>query len=55
MFMLVAAAALAGCDKSDQNIVSDPAGPDPMANAVANVGSVTIPPAIEANVAVAMT
>jgi hypothetical protein len=49
MFMLVAAAALAGCDKSDQTIVSDPAGPDPMANAVANVGSVTLPPSIQAS------
>ena len=49
MFMLVAAAALAGCDNSDQTIVSDPAGPDPMANAVANVGSVTLPPSIQAS------
>jgi hypothetical protein len=49
MFMLVAAVALAGCDNSDQTIVSDPAGPDPMANAVANVGSVTLPPSIQAS------
>ena len=49
MFMLVAAAALAGCDNSDKTIISDPAGPDPMANAVANVGSVTLPPSIQAS------
>ena len=36
MMTLVAAAALAGCDNSDHTIVSDPDGPDPMANAVAN-------------------
>ena len=46
---LVAAAALAGCDNSDHTIVSDPAGPDPMANAAANVGSVQLPPSIQAS------
>jgi hypothetical protein len=46
---LVAAAALAGCDNSDHTIVSDPAGPDPMANAVANAGSVQLPPSITAS------
>jgi hypothetical protein len=49
MLMIVAAAALAGCDNSDHTIVADPAGPDPMANAVANVGSVTLPPSIQAS------
>ena len=49
MFALVAAAALAGCDNSDHTIVSDPAGPDPQANVVANVGSVTLPPSIQAS------
>ena len=44
MMTLVAAAALAGCDNSDHTIVSDPDGPDPMANAVANAGSVQLPP-----------
>lgn len=47
--MLVAAAALAGCDNSDHTIVSDPDGPDPMANAVANAGSVQLPPSIQAS------
>ncbi|WP_395621776.1 hypothetical protein [Sphingomonas daechungensis] len=46
---LVAAAALAGCNSEDHTIVSDPAGPDPMANAVANAGSVTLPPSIQAS------
>ena len=46
---LVAAAALAGCDNSDHTIVSDPAGPDPMANAVANMGSVQLPASIQAS------
>ena len=46
---LVATAALAGCDNSDHTIVSDPAGPDPMANAVANAGSVQLPPSIQAS------
>ena len=49
MMTLVAAAALAGCDNSDHTIVSDPNGPDPMANAVANVGSVQLPPSIQAS------
>lgn len=49
MMMLVAAAALAGCDNSDHTIVSDPAGPDPMANAVANASSVQLPPSIQAS------
>jgi hypothetical protein len=49
MMTLVAAAALAGCDNSDHTIVSDPDGPDPMANAVANVGSVQLPPSIQAS------
>lgn len=49
MIMLVAAAALAGCDNSDHTIVSDPDGPDPMANAVANASSVQLPPSIQAS------
>ena len=49
LMTLVAAAALAGCDNSDHTIVSDPDGPDPMANAVANVGSVQLPPSIQAS------
>ena len=49
IMMFVAAAALAGCKNEDHTIVSDPAGPDPMANAVANAGSVTLPPSIQAS------
>ena len=49
MMTLVAAAALAGCDNSDHTIISDPNGPDPMANAVANAGSVQLPPSIQAS------
>ena len=49
LMMLVAAAALAGCDNSDHTIVSDPDGPDTMANAVANAGSVQLPPSIQAS------
>ena len=44
---LTAAAALAGCNKEDHTIVSDPAGPDPMANQ-ANA-DVVLPPAIAAS------
>src|SRR5215218_11496824 len=46
---LVAAAALAGCDNSDHTIVSDPDGPDPMANAVANASAIQLPPSIQAS------
>jgi len=46
---LAVAAALAGCDSSDQTIVADPAGPDPMANAVANLDAVQLPPSIQAS------
>jgi hypothetical protein len=49
MMMLVAAAALAGCDNSDHTIVSDPDGPDPMANAVANASAIQLPPSIQAS------
>jgi len=45
----IAAAALAGCDRSDQTIVSDPAGPDPMANALTNLDAVQLPPSIAAS------
>lgn len=44
---MAAAAALAGCNNEDHTIVSDPAGPDPMANA-ANA-DVVLPPAIAAS------
>jgi hypothetical protein len=44
---LAAAAALAGCNNEDHTIVSDPAGPDPMANA--GSGQVVLPPAIAAS------
>ena len=47
MLTLAAAAALAGCNKEDHTIVSDPAGPDPMAN-VADA-NVVLPPAISAS------
>ena len=45
---LAAAAALAGCNNEDHTIVSDPAGPDPMANS-ANGAAVVLPPAISAS------
>ena len=44
---LLAAAALAGCNSEDHTIVSDPAGPDPMANSLN--GDVVLPPAISAS------
>ena len=46
---LVASAALAGCDSADHTIVSEPGGPDPMANTVANAGPIELPPAIAAS------
>ena len=46
---LAAAMALAGCNSEDHNIVADPAGPDPMADELANVGEVVLPPAISAS------
>jgi hypothetical protein len=49
LLALVAAAALAGCNNEDHTIVSDPAGPDPMANVVANAGSIQLPPSITAS------
>jgi hypothetical protein len=49
MLTLAAAAALAGCNNEDHTIVADPAGPDPMANAIANAGPVVLPPAIAAS------
>ena len=49
LLSLVAAAALAGCNNEDHTIVADPDGPDPMANEVANVGDVVLPPAISAS------
>jgi hypothetical protein len=44
---LAAAAALAGCNSEDHTIVSDPAGPDPMANSID--ANVVLPPAISAS------
>lgn len=49
LLALTAAAALAGCDSESHTITADPAGPDPMANAVANAGSVDLPPPIAAS------
>ena len=49
LITLAAAAALAGCDDSDRTIVAEPGGPDPMANAVRNAGSVQLPPPIAAS------
>ena len=46
--LMVAAAALAGCDQSDHNIVA--AGPyDPQANAVSSGAPVVMPPSIVAS------
>ncbi len=45
--IIAAAAAIAGCEA--ETIVSEPGGPDPMANAVANAGNVTLPPSIAAS------
>lgn len=46
--LLVAAAALAGCDQSDHNIVA--AGPyDDRANVTTNAAPVTLPPSITAS------
>ena len=47
LFALAAAAALAGCNNEDHTIVADPAGPDPMANALN--ADVVLPPAIAAS------
>ena len=47
LFALAAAAALAGCNNEDHTIVADPAGPDPMANAIN--ADVVLPPAIAAS------
>ena len=46
LFTLVAAAALAGCDKQDHTIVADPTGG---ATAPVNTAGVTLPPAIVAS------
>ena len=43
----LAAAALAGCDRSDHTIVQGPY--DPQANMVANAGTVELPPSIVAS------
>jgi hypothetical protein len=43
----IAAAALAGCDRSDQTIVQGPY--DPQADMVANAGNVQLPPSIVAS------
>ena len=49
LLSLAAAAALAGCNNEDHTIVADPAGPDPMAGELANVGEVVLPPSIRAS------
>jgi len=49
LLALAAAAALAGCDNSDQTIVADPAGPDPMAGGLNNLDAVKLPPSISAS------
>ena len=46
---VAAAATLASCDSSDHTIVTDPAGEDPQANAVANISEVRLPPSIAAS------
>lgn len=46
-FALVAAAALAGCNQEDHNIVAGPA--DPMAEALANAAPIELPPSIAAS------
>lgn len=45
--LALAAAALAGCDRSDQTIVQGPY--DPQAEMVANAGKVELPPSITAS------
>lgn len=48
IFILIAAAALAGCDQSDHNLVA--AGPyDDRANTTANAAPVELPPSITAS------
>lgn len=47
IFALVAAAALAGCNQEDHNLVSGPA--DPMADELANAAPVELPPSIAAS------
>ena len=46
---LVAAAALAGCNKEDHTIVAGPDVNDPQANVVANLDNVQLPPSIQAS------
>ena len=46
---LVAAAALAGCNKEDHTIVAGPDVNDPQANVVANLDNVQLPPSISAS------
>jgi sulfopyruvate decarboxylase TPP-binding subunit len=48
IFSIAAAAALAGCDNSDHNIVAGEPY-DPMANAVQNLDQVELPPSIVAS------
>ncbi|HVL79801.1 MAG TPA: hypothetical protein VM346_11020 [Sphingomicrobium sp.] len=49
LLALLAAAALAGCNREDQTIITEPGGRDPMADALANAGPVELPPAIQAS------
>ncbi|HVL78394.1 MAG TPA: hypothetical protein VM346_03810 [Sphingomicrobium sp.] len=49
LLALAAAAALAGCNNEGHTIITEPGGPDPMADALANAGPVELPPAIQAS------
>ncbi len=49
LLALAAAAALAGCNRDDHTIITEPGGRDPMAEALANAGPVELPPAIQAS------
>ena len=46
---LIAAAALAGCNKEDHTIVAGQNVVDPQANVVANLDNVQLPPSIQAS------
>ena len=47
--LIVAAAALAGCNKEDHTIVAGQNTVDPQANVVANLDNVQLPPSIQAS------
>ena len=48
LIAIAAAAALAGCNKEDHNIIAGEI-PDPMANELANAAPVELPPSIQAS------